>query len=114
MEGSRTLRTVPPTSLPPCISLIFAGFQILAPAGVLNAFPYCQVELENGPWFVEPDGATCRALLSWPAGAARGYCGCCAPAWFIAMPSSVHVNIVAIELRIAVPPCAYCLLMVRR
>jgi hypothetical protein len=65
-------QTVPPTILPPCISLILAGFQIFVPGGALKALPYFQFDMLNGPWFTAPGGATCLALLSRPAGAARG------------------------------------------
>jgi len=65
--------TVPPTSLAPsCMSLILAGFQILAPGGGAKALPYFQVVASKGPWLTAPGGATCRALLSPPAGAANG------------------------------------------
>jgi len=74
VAGSVALKTVPPVTLPPCMILSFAGFQIFAPAGGLNAVPYFQAAALNGPWFTAPGGATIRALLSVPAGAASGNC----------------------------------------
>jgi hypothetical protein len=72
--GSPTARTVPPTTLPPSISLILAGFHSFSPDGAVKAgaLPYFQVDMSNGPWFTAPGGATMRALLSLPAGAASG------------------------------------------
>src|ERR1700730_217811 len=70
------LPTVPPTSLPPCNSLILAGFQILPPGGGVKALPYFQVPASNCPWFTAPGGASARALLSTPAGAASGNESC--------------------------------------
>ena len=64
--------SVPPVTLPPCISLSLTGFQTFAPAGGLNAGPYFQVAGSNGPPFTDPAGATVFALLSAPAGAASG------------------------------------------
>src|SRR5579871_1572052 len=78
--GSMPFDRVPPTSLPPDISLILAGFQILAPGGGVKAVPYFQVFMSNGPWFTAPGGAASLALLSIPAGAASGNCVCCAVA----------------------------------
>src|SRR5262249_8763169 len=78
--------TVPPTSLPPDISLILAGFQILAPAGGVKAVPYFQAVMSNGPWFTAPGGATSLALLSTPAGAAIGNWLCCA----LVMAAVIH------------------------
>src|ERR1700704_6802932 len=72
------LETVPPTSLPPCIILILAGFHILAPGGGVNALPYFQVAASNGPWFTDPGGACSSALVSTPAGAASGNAFCAA------------------------------------
>src|ERR1700716_3228045 len=64
--------TVPPTSLAPAvISLTLAGFQTLAPGGGAKALPYFQVAASKGPWLTAPGGATCRALLSTPAGAGQ-------------------------------------------
>jgi hypothetical protein len=54
--------------------LSLAGLQIFDDAGGLNAGPYFQAAALNGPWFTAPGGATIRALLSEPAGAARGNC----------------------------------------
>src|ERR1700761_3138160 len=73
------LETVPPTSLPPCIILILAGFHILAPGGGVNALPYFQVVASNGPWFTDPGCACSIALVSTPAGAASGTVFCAAP-----------------------------------
>jgi hypothetical protein len=64
--------SVPPVTLPPCINLIFAGFQIFEPAGALNAVPYFQVAGSKGPWFAAPAGPAFDAPLSLPAGAASG------------------------------------------
>ena len=72
MEGSLAPKNVPPVTLPPCIIFSFTGFQIFAPGGGLNAGPYFQVAGSNGPWLTAPAGATIRALLSLPAGAASG------------------------------------------
>ena len=68
------LNSVPPVTLPPCISLSFTGFQIRAPDGGLNAGPYFQVAGSKAPWLTAPAGATFLALLSVPAGAASGNC----------------------------------------
>src|SRR5437660_658308 len=70
--------TVPPTNLPPDISLILAGFHTLVPGGGVKALPYFQVFMLNGPWLTAPAGAISRALLSTPAGAAIGNWLCCA------------------------------------
>ena len=43
--GSMPDDTVPPTSLPPDISLILAGFQIFVPGGGVKALPYFQVPI---------------------------------------------------------------------
>src|SRR5215470_15322146 len=72
--------TVPPTSLPPDISLILAGFHTLVPGGGVKALPYFQVFILNGPWLTAPGGAISLALLSTPAGAAIGNSFCCASA----------------------------------
>ena len=69
------LNTVPPVTLPPCIIFSFTGFQIFEPAGALNAVPYFHVAGSNGPWLTAPAGATARAPLSLPAGAASGNVG---------------------------------------
>src|SRR5262249_40090052 len=50
----------------------FTGFQAFAEGGGLKAGPYFHVAGLNGPWLIAPVGATARALLSFPAGAARG------------------------------------------
>src|SRR3984893_3192709 len=83
------LPTVPPTSLPPCISLILAGFQILAPGGGVKASPYFQAPASNCPWFTAPGGATARALLSTPAGAASGNEFCAVPGASVAPRSAM-------------------------
>jgi hypothetical protein len=44
----------------------------LEPAGASKAGPYFQLFMSNGPWLTAPAGATVRALLSLPAGAASG------------------------------------------
>jgi hypothetical protein len=64
------LDRVPPTSFPPDISLILAGFHTFVPGGGVKAVPYFQVFMSNGPWFTAPGGDTSLALLSTPAGAA--------------------------------------------
>ena len=108
--GSLTARTVPPTSLPPCISLSLAGFQILVPGGGLKALPYFQVDMSYGPWFTAPGGATCLALLSLPAGAASGNCfgACCAHTCGTATPSAAHVNDILIRFHMLCLPYADC------
>jgi hypothetical protein len=63
---------VPPVTLPPCIIFSFTGFQTFEPGGASNALPYFQEPGSNGPWLTAPIGATMRALLSLPAGAASG------------------------------------------
>src|SRR5882672_8702229 len=102
MAGSLTFHTVPPTSLPPCISFSLAGFQIFAPGGGLNAGPYFHDGMSYGPWFTAPAGATWRALLSLPAGAASGK-EFCAPASPVATASATHAaahaNVIPIDLR---------------
>src|SRR6266567_4377985 len=97
--GSLTPMTVPPTSLPPCISLILAGFQIFVPAGALKAEPYFQVDILYGPGLIAPGGATALALLSLPAGAAsgNGFGACCAAACQTAMPSMAPARDAAIR-----------------
>src|SRR2546421_5455823 len=72
MAGSVELKSVPPVTLPPCIIFSFTGFQTFEPAGASNAVPYFHVAGSNGPVFTAPAGATMRALLSLPAGAASG------------------------------------------
>ena len=74
MAGSVALNSVPPVTFSPRIIFSFTGFQIFDPAGGLNAVPYFQVAGSNAPWFAAPGGATFRALLSLPAGAASGNC----------------------------------------
>src|SRR5262245_64265715 len=82
--------TVPPTSLPPDISLILAGFHILVPGGGVKALPYFQVFILNGPWLTAPAGAISLALLSTPAGAAIGNSFCCACATVTDMQATAH------------------------
>src|SRR5258707_13319796 len=82
--------TVPPTSLPPDISLILAGFHILAPGGGVKALPYFQVFILYGPWLTAPAGAISLALLSTPAGAANGNSFCCAFAAITDMQTAAH------------------------
>src|SRR5213594_3045657 len=74
VAGSVALKSVPPVTLPPCIIFSLTGFQICDPEGGLNAGPYFQFAALNTPWFTAPAGATLRALLSRPAGAASGNC----------------------------------------
>src|SRR5215471_13340916 len=82
--------TVPPISLPPDISLIFAGFHILVPAGGVKAVPYFQVFMSYGPWLTAPAGAISLALLSTPAGAANGNWLCCASATVPDIHATAH------------------------
>src|SRR6266849_5355618 len=82
---------VPPTNLPPDISLILAGFHILVPGGGVKALPYFQVFILNGPWLTAPAGAISLALLSTPAGAAIGNSFCCACAAVTDMQTTAHV-----------------------
>src|ERR1700733_200716 len=102
------LDTVPPTSLPPCISLILAGFQILLPGGGVKALPYFQVSALNLPWFTAPDGANSLALLSTPAGAASGN-GFCAAAGAGAAPrnpmAAPAARIIWLPHFMICPPC---------
>src|SRR5689334_465906 len=70
VSGSVELNTVPPVTLPPCIIFNFTGFQIFDPGGASNAVPYFHDEGLKGPWLTAPAGATPRALLTLPAGAA--------------------------------------------
>src|SRR5215475_7621835 len=86
--------TVPPTSLPPDISLILAGFQILVPGGSVKALPYFQVVISNGPWLTAPAGAISLALLSTPAGAASGNWLC----WASAAVPDIHNKAHAAEI----------------
>jgi hypothetical protein len=115
VAGSVALNTVPPVTLPPCIIFSLTGFHTCEPVGGLNAGPYFQLAGLNAPWLIAPAGATARALLSFPAGAANGNCrvpaaallaygsavgvcgcggGCCCGfcVWApnVAMPSSVN------------------------
>src|SRR5215468_8851103 len=85
------LDKVPPTSLPPDVSLILAGFQTFVPGGGLKTGPYFQVEASNGPWLTAPAGAISRALLSTPAGAAIGKRFCCAEACVAQRPTNAHI-----------------------
>src|SRR6266436_1488343 len=87
--------TVPPTSLPPDISLILAGFHTLVPGGGVKALPYFQVFILYGPWLTAPAGAISRALLSTPAGAAIGNSFFCAPAAVTDMQTTVYVAPIA-------------------
>src|SRR5258708_31918135 len=87
--------TVPPTSLPPDISLILAGFHTLVPGGGVKALPYFQVFILNGPWLTAPAGATSLALLSTPAGAAIGKAFCCASAAGTDLPNNAHPEAIA-------------------
>src|SRR5262249_23125834 len=82
--------TVPPTSLPPDISLILAGFHTFVPAGGVKTLPYFQVFILNGPWFTAPAGAMSLALLSTPAGAAIGNSFCWASAYVTDMQTTAH------------------------
>src|SRR6476660_5740219 len=72
VAGSVALKSVPPVTLPPSIIFTLTGFQTFEPGGGLNAGPYFQVAMSNGPWFTAPGGAIIRALLSLPAGEASG------------------------------------------
>src|SRR6266849_3878720 len=82
--------TVPPTNLPPDISLILAGFHILVPGGGVKALPYLQVFISNGPWLTAPAGAISLALLSTPARAANGKSFCWASAAVTDMQTTAH------------------------
>jgi hypothetical protein len=94
----------PPTSLPPDISLTLAGFQIFAPGGGVKAVPYFQVFMSNGPWFTAPGGATSRALLSTPAGAAIGnWIFCCALAAAPDIAASAHAADIPTKCLLIVP-----------
>src|SRR5260370_42707299 len=87
--------TVPPTSLPPDISLILAGFHILVPGGGVKALPYFQVFILNGPWLTALAGATSLALLSTPAGAAIGKSFSCASAAVTVIPTTAQAGAIA-------------------
>src|SRR5258708_27809757 len=82
--------TVPPTSLPPDISLILAGFHTLVPGGGVKTLPYFQVFILNGPWLTAPAGAISLALLFTPAGPAIGNSVCCASAAGTGTPTGAH------------------------
>src|SRR5713101_4832945 len=99
--------TVPPTSLPPDISLILAGFHTLAPGGGVKALPYFQVFILNGPWLTAPAGATSLALLSTPAGAAIGKSFCCASAAVTDIPTTAHAAAIATKSLIIVSSTAF-------
>src|SRR6266436_138871 len=99
--------TVPPTSLPPDISLILAGFHTLVPGGGVKALPYFQVFILYGPWLTAPAGAISRALLSTPAGAAIGNSFCCAPAAVTDMPTTAHVAAIAMKSLIIISSATF-------
>src|SRR5215467_3626457 len=99
--------TVPPTSLPPDISLILAGFHILVPGGGVKALPYFQVFILYGPWLTAPAGATSLALLSTPAGAAIGNSLCCAFAAVADMPTTAHAAAIATKSLVIVSSATF-------
>src|SRR5262245_1108289 len=72
VAGSEALKSVPPVSFAPCCIFSRTGFQTCDDGGGLNAGPYFHVAGLKGPWLIAPVGATARALLSFPPGAARG------------------------------------------
>src|SRR5258705_1130702 len=99
--------TVPPTSLPPDISLILAGFHTLVPGGGVKTLPYFQVFILNGPWLTAPAGAISLALLSTPAGAAIGNSFCCASAAVTDTQTVAHAAAIAMKSLIIVSSATF-------